>query len=222
MDPLVAFGVHLDGIPLVDEFAHRPVETQRLWEQLHPQSEKPQRQVLLIHGEAGVGKSQLAAEFAKKYKASFSSVFRVDGSAEETLKWSIASIQHHLKGCVFSSKAQSYAQSAKNLERAVTEVLDWFSLEKNDQWLLIINDLVTEAPSSDKDSQKFDLKTFLPTVDHGSVLITTRESQNYEYGPEMKLEMLSADQAEMFLVGAIKEKPQSKAMKTRSETVGSV
>jgi hypothetical protein len=218
----VAVGIHLNGIAVVDEFVDRPAEMQQLWEQLQPQPERPQRRTLLIHGEAGVGKSQLAVAFARKNGAHFGSVFRVDGRAEESLKWGIAGIQHHLKGHKFSSEAQAYAQSESNLNRAVSEVLEWFSLKKNNRWLLVIDDLATKALALDNDGQNFNLKAFLPMADHGSVLITTRRSQGHEYEPSLELGILNADQAETLWVEMTKEHLQGESAKTKKQAVGGI
>ena len=59
---------------------------------LLPRAGSSQRQkVQVLHGLGGVGKTQLAVEFARRYHRQFSSVFWLDGRNEDSLKRSIAS-----------------------------------------------------------------------------------------------------------------------------------
>ena len=196
----VEFGVHLDGAPLTDRFVDRPLEIQQLWERLVPRSDDIRRRVVVVHGEAGVGKSQLSIEFVRRYATDFSSVFWVDGTTEESLTWRIATLQRHLKGHEFSPEAQLYTRSSAHLRRAVVGLLRWFSIKENNRWLLIIDGLMTEALSSDDDVQTVKLESFLPTADQGSVLITTRSVQEgHKYDYALKLETLGIEQAESLI-----------------------
>lgn len=149
---------------------NRPLQIDQLREKLLSQSKNGKRRVLVLHEEAGVGKTQLSIELVKSYKDDFDSVFWVDGSTEESLNWDIAALQRHLKGHVSSAEAQSYIQSSTNLSVAVSDVLQWFGVKDNNRWLLVIDNLMSEAHSSDDDNEVFKLEPYLPTADHGCIL----------------------------------------------------
>ena len=177
----------------------RPLQMEQVRGKLLPHAESHGRQAMVIHGEAGVGKSQLSFEFARQYAHEFSSTFWVDGSSEERLKWDLAALQHHLKGCVFSQAAQSYAGSPSNLNRAVQEILQWFSLKGNHRWLLIVDNLATDARLSDAAPRTYRLESYLPTADQGQILITTRGTNTQQYGSSLRLEVMDIRQAEILL-----------------------
>jgi hypothetical protein len=75
----------------VSEFVDRPAEMEELERVLLPQREKQRQKIFVLHGLGGIGKTQLAVEFARRNDCKFSSVFWLDGSSEDSLRQSIAS-----------------------------------------------------------------------------------------------------------------------------------
>lgn len=179
---------------------NRPLQIDQLREKLLSEAKNDKRRVLVLHGDAAVGKTQLAIQFVRIHKDEFDSVFWVDGSTDESLKWDLAALQWHLKGPVFSAEAQSYTRSSTNLSCVMSEVLQWFSIKENNRWLLVVDNLMSEAHFSGDDNELFKLQPFLPTADQSCILITTRRAQSLENSFEMKLGLLDTDQARRLLV----------------------
>ncbi|KAL1893605.1 hypothetical protein Sste5346_006436 [Sporothrix stenoceras] len=110
------------------------------------------RKIFVLHGLGGVGKTQLAANFARRYQATFSSVFWLDGRSEDRLRQSLAG----------------------------SDVLDWLARPDNVDWLLIF-DNVDQDHEQGGTTSVFDIRRYLPG-DHGSILITTTLLQLAQLG----------------------------------------
>lgn len=54
------------------------------------------RRVVVVHGLGGIGKTQLAVEFARTHQRQFSAVFWLDGSSEASVKQSFVDIVSRL------------------------------------------------------------------------------------------------------------------------------
>jgi hypothetical protein len=64
----------LKGVPVVGKFAERLRDTQALERALLQEVDVRGRRLLVLHGLGGMGKTQLAANFARRYQNRFSSV----------------------------------------------------------------------------------------------------------------------------------------------------
>jgi hypothetical protein len=83
----------LQGVPVSNHFVARPSATAELEECLLPRrrSQETKRRIFVLYGLGGIGKTQLAADFARRHQAAFSSVFWLDGRSEGRLMQSLAS-----------------------------------------------------------------------------------------------------------------------------------
>ena len=71
--------------------------------------------------------------------------------------------------------ARSFSKGTiKDFDTIVEIVLKWFSRPSNNKWLLIFDKVDREYSAQSKDPEAFDIKEYLPDVDHGSILITSR------------------------------------------------
>ena len=123
----------------------------------------------------GIGKTQLAIEFARKFRRDYSAVFWIDGSSKEKLKQSIANLANRFTQHQLLERAKLYAQKPhKELDGAVEDVLLWFSQLLNERWLLIYDNVDQELSAGTSDSEAFNLKEYLPEADQGYILITSR------------------------------------------------
>ena len=156
----------------------------RLVEVMLPSSTDQTRQkICVLHGLGGIGKTQLAIEFARKYRQSYSAVFWIDSSSKEKLKQSIANLANQLPQHQLMERALWYAQKPHDeLDGAVKDVLSWFSLSSNEQWLLIYDNVDREISAEVGDSEAFNLREYLPEADQGCILITSRLTNLWHLG----------------------------------------
>ncbi len=191
------------------KFVGRNTELTRL-EQLFISSstDNMQRKICLLHGIGGVGKSQLAAEFARKYQKNFSAIFWIAGSTKEKLKESIVALAQRLPQHQIPKMARSLSkENVKDFDAIVETVLKWFSRPSNNKWLLIFDNVDREYSAQSKDPEAFDVKEYLPDADHGSILITSRLTGiRCLAGSNMKLEPFDELQGQ-FLLNSIVGKP---------------
>ena len=98
-----------------------------------------------------------------------------------------------------SEQIANAAQQAPDMEAEAAAVLRWLALEGNHQWLIIFDNIDRDVRSSEEDTQAFKVISFLPSADHGSVLITTRLSSLSKMGQSTKVGSLQLDQAQELL-----------------------
>ena len=199
----------LKGIPAMDKFVGRDTEITRLVQLMIPIStDDMHRKVCILHGIGGVGKSQLAVEFARKHQKNFSAVFWIPSSTKGRLKRNIAALAQRLPEHQISERAKFFSKNTdKELDEVVEDVLKWFSQPSNNKWLLIFDNVDREYFAEFEDPEAFDIKEYLPEADQGSILITSRLAGMWRLvGKEIKLEPFDELQGEL-LLNSITEKP---------------
>jgi tetratricopeptide (TPR) repeat protein/transcriptional regulator with XRE-family HTH domain len=106
-----------------------------------------------LHGLGGIGKTQIALEYAYRHALSYRAVFWIEAETEETV---ISSLLHSAEVLQLPERQQTDQQ------RMVEAVQRWLSSHSG--WLLIWDNL-----------EKLDLlHCFLPAVRSGAILMTTR------------------------------------------------
>ena len=192
----------------MDKFVGRNTEITTLAQLMIPSStNNMHRKVCLLHGIGGVGKSQLAAEFARKHQENFSAIFWIAGSTKEKLRRSIAALAQRLPQYQIPETARSPEDIVKDFDAIVENVLKWFCRPSNNKWLLIFDNVDHEYSAQSEDPESFHLKEYLPEADQGSILITSRLAGLWRLaGSNTKLEPFDELQGE-FLLNSIVEKP---------------
>lgn len=74
-------------------------------------------------------------------------------------------------------------------------VLRWLASKRNWRWLMIFDNVDQDMQSMEVDAQAYNITSFLPSADHGSILITTRLSSLGEIGKSTEVTRLRSDQA---------------------------
>ena len=159
------------------------------------------RKVFVLYGLGGIGKTQLAIKFAKDAQSHFTSIFFLDGSSQVALTKSFGSVHRHINKIVPTAAASALPTRTPQLapEHMIEEVLQWFTLEQNSNWLLIF-DNIDKEPS---DEGGFDITAFFPPKDHGSILITTRLAQLSRLGQAKRVGRMSNEEAVALLNQAL-------------------
>ncbi|KAH6661867.1 hypothetical protein B0J14DRAFT_687841 [Halenospora varia] len=145
----------LTGIPKTSAFIWRKSDLNLMKEQLMPGKVLDCHKIYIVHGLCGIGKTQLAIKYARLHKAVYSSFFWLDGKTEESLIQSLLQIVLRLpKGQIADVDAQEIKGLEESRKRA-QEVLRWFALKENTQWLLVYDniDKTSYKETSDQNSE---------------------------------------------------------------------
>jgi tetratricopeptide (TPR) repeat protein len=162
---------------------------------------KTRRKVYVLCGLGGMGKTQLAVEFARRHQKTFSSIFFIDGSSKDSLLQSFIRIFRLLASSdvdvAKKSQSDTEALTDSTPDGVTTKALEWFSLAENNKWLLIYDNVDLEPT----DPGGFVLENFFPTRDHGSIVVTTRLASLPVAGLVKRLSRLDSMQAIELLTG---------------------
>ncbi|KAK6709714.1 hypothetical protein SNK04_010661 [Fusarium graminearum] len=97
------------------------------------------RRIVVIHGLGGMGKTQLAIAFTKQNHESFSAVFWMNATDEETLKRSFLRAADRILQDCFPFPYLAHAVADSDMDEIVKAVKRWLSERKNNQWLIIFD-----------------------------------------------------------------------------------
>lgn len=187
----------LQGVPVVNKFVDRPSDITELEQALLPRRQNGRQKVFILHGLGGIGKTQLAVEFARRHHRKFSSVFWLDGRTEDSLKQSIAICASRiLEGQIVETSKAYSVTSAGDIDAVVRDIMRWLSQPDNTDWLIIFDNVDRESGGDNAVPNAYDVTRYLPSADHGSVLITTRLANLEQLGGSWRLGRLSKEQTE--------------------------
>lgn len=173
----------LHDVAAVNEFVDRPSEMAELERGLLPSSQNCRRKLLFLHGLGGIGKTQLAIEFARRHHSSFSSVFWLDGRNNSTVKQSIVTATKRIP----PSAGERFSRKNVALDKVIEEFMNWLSEADNNAWLLIFDNVDRSFVGPQVDSDAYDVNDYFPGADHGSILVTTRLANLGQLGTSLKL-----------------------------------
>lgn len=125
--------------------------------QIFSEAKKPLT-AIVIDGLGGIGKTRIAVEFARKHLNDYTAILFIQAGAVETFKSNIA----HLSNAHILDLRE---QKATDEDEQYTAVVKWLNQYSN--WLLIIDNADTTEVCKK-------IETFLSTLQHGNILITTR------------------------------------------------
>lgn len=144
-----------------------------------------------MHGLGGMGKTQLAAAYAKRHRNDYSAVFWLNARDETSLKQSFARVAERILREHPSVVYLKNTVESRDLDEAVGAVKRWLDQPKNDNWLMIYDNYdnpkletggdhqadEAEDERETDDTTGYNIRPFLPDVDQGAALITTRASR---------------------------------------------
>lgn len=135
--------------------------------------------ITALRGLGGVGKTQLALEYAYRHASEYELVAWLRAEEPETLAEDFAGIANALDLPERDTPSQ---------QRKIDAVREW--LERNDSWLLIFDN----TPNPDA------IRSFLPRTTTGHTLVTSRHQSWRELGTSVGVEELKLEEAVEFLL----------------------
>src|SRR6266568_630793 len=132
-----------------------------------------------ITGLGGIGKTQVAVEYAYRYKDTYQEVLWVNATSRETLIESFVNIARLLA---------LPAQDEQDQHMTVAVVQQWFATHT--QWLLMLDNADDSTLA----------REFLPTGEHGHILLTTRERAWGPSAHSFEVEKKSQTEGILFLL----------------------
>ncbi|GAC1348489.1 MAG: FxSxx-COOH system tetratricopeptide repeat protein [Ktedonobacteraceae bacterium] len=136
-------------------------------------------QAQAISGLGGIGKTQIALEYAYRYRSDYQAVFWVRADSREALASDLAAIADLLR------LPEAYEQDRR---RAVEVARRW--LNEQSGWLLILDNADDVEMVSE----------FLPTEGKGHVVLTTRAQATGLIAQSIELEQMGPEEGALFLL----------------------
>jgi hypothetical protein len=183
----------------LSQFVPREAEKKKLEEFFFCNSStENRRKAFVLHGLGGIGKTQLAVDFARVNQSKFSAIFWLDGSSEKSVKQSFVSMAQRLQR-EDPTAITVYDGTITEVAVAVQECFQWLSLPSNQDWLLIFDNVDRDYHDND-DEQAYKVTEYFPLADHGSILITSRlASLLPSSNPQHKVGIVDSEQARAIL-----------------------
>lgn len=155
---------------------------------------------VVLTGSSGVGKTQIALEYAHRHRETYASTFWVDGSSESAAVSSITSIlkqiqvHYEMHALEFDNPryefiAKAVRESSPGHERRkgcdmtpIEAFIRWLSLSRNRSWLLIVDNV--------DDLEGWDVGSVLPNTHWGATIIISRSSDLALYGDAIQVHQM--------------------------------
>lgn len=210
-------------VPRNTHFKGREALLRKIHGILNPDGSKDRR-VVVLHGLGGIGKSQLSIEYAYRYHSLYSSVFWIDATSQATLsrsallmaeqlvahygtKWvdsdpdfTQIGVMMGLPGCV--GPAGILVNGEEDVMRLIVSAMGkWLSSTGNNNWLVIFE--------NNDEIESVKLQDFVPIVEFGSIIITTRRAEISYLGVEVEVERIDKDSAISILLASADRDPVS-------------
>ncbi|KAK2783844.1 hypothetical protein FQN53_008905 [Emmonsiellopsis sp. PD_33] len=153
-------GLHLGDAPAVEPhlFIGRKPELERMEAALKPNARGEERRIVVLGGTGGIGKTQLAIAFAKRYRENYDSVFWLNATSQGTLHASLHQLAQH----IFPLEDLTECDD----DRILSLVSRWLSETGNTRWLLIFDNY--------DEPDQYSIRKYYPSASHGSIITTTR------------------------------------------------
>jgi len=164
----------LSDVPETQHFVAREAELAEMRSSLRSDGS---RRVVVLHGLGGIGKTQIAITYAKRYRDEYSAVFWLNIKDEASIQQSFIRVARQIMQQYPDASLLSAVGKQQSQEETIEAVKAWLSLPNNTRWLLIYDNLDNPRLANGADDKGIDIHQFLPTAYQGSIIITTRSSR---------------------------------------------
>ncbi len=158
------------------------------------------RRTAVLHGLGGMGKTQLAIAYLRRYQSHYSATIWLNARDETSLQQSFAWAAELILRQYPRFAYLKTAVESRDLDTIADAVKRWLDEPKNDHWLLVYDNYDDPKLSSDKNRDEtgeatvatqpepaespidgpvlkgFDIRPFFPKNYQGAILVTTRSS----------------------------------------------
>ncbi|KAI4261199.1 MAG: hypothetical protein L6R42_003599 [Xanthoria sp. 1 TBL-2021] len=135
------------------------------------------RQAVTLHGLGGMGKTQLAAAYAKAHSSDYSAILWLNIKDEDSVKQSYARIARRILREHPSTSQLVSITDESQLDESMRAVKRWLEHPKNVRWLMVFDNYDNPKTPGNTGPRVVNIQHFLPEAYHGSVIVTTRESK---------------------------------------------
>ncbi|KAK4085593.1 uncharacterized protein Triagg1_583 [Trichoderma aggressivum f. europaeum] len=192
---------YLPGITQISKFVARKEELKEMQEALQPAVRPHRRRAVVLHGLGGIGKTQLALEYAQRHHEHYSTRIWLEARNETTINQSFSRLAER----ILEKEQVTYIQTAlesQDQSIILKAVKRWLDEPANKSWLIIYDNYdyhdldnvhaedeeflgtssqktLSMNPGGQKKevrSQSYDIRKYFPEADHGTILITSRVS----------------------------------------------
>lgn len=160
-------------------FTGREALLDMLHQLLHTDHAVALTQSYALHGLGGIGKTQIALEYAYRYALNYSAVFWIEAETIESIQASMGRIAAYLR---------LPERGDTDQQRIMAAVQHWLST--NGTWLLIWDNV--EDPEL--------LQRFLPPARQGAILITTRRPALGTLAQSIELPTMTPEEGSVFVL----------------------
>ncbi|EFY89220.1 kinesin light chain [Metarhizium acridum CQMa 102] len=172
IDFSVAFS--LSEVPEIQNFVARETEITEIRRTL---SSDGSRRVVILHGLGGIGKTQLAVAYTKRYRDEYSAIFWFNIKDEESIQQSFTKVARQILQQHPNASRLNVLDLHESHNEVVEAVKIWLSLPGNTRWLIIYDNYDNPRLTDGTHDKGIDINRFIPTAHQGSIVITTRLSK---------------------------------------------
>ncbi|KAF2822306.1 hypothetical protein CC86DRAFT_410676 [Ophiobolus disseminans] len=142
---------------------------------------------MALYGQGGIGKTQIALEFAYRFNERFSSMLWIPCGTRTSIEREFVEIAHTLK------LLNHETEGGDSATEIALSVLEWLKGSRNTDWLLVFDDI---CRSTEEVVEKLIPST---TCVHGHVLITSREPLRYSFAKTYEVDTLKVEESRALL-----------------------
>jgi hypothetical protein len=175
----------LSQVPEIQHFIAREKEMGEMRRELRSDGS---RHIVVLHGLGGIGKTQLAVEYTKRFRNEYSAIFWLNTNDETLIQQSFVKAASRILQ-QYPDVRSLNTTDAKSSDKIAEATKAWFSLPGNTRWLMIYDNY--DNPKLPGHSTGVDISQFLPTAYQGSIIVTTRSSR-VDLGRQIQIKKLDS------------------------------